>query len=151
MASPVLDASDAAFIATVMEATNAEDMPTPKLDQLPTEEYPRSTNASVVNENGKRPYELAQINELFDATTFKLDTVIYRLRGYVPRNRNEKHAYMLTRASVIQSLSEAVALLAKDLAADPDLVSSDESSAPEPGAEDNKECSVKELGFNDPY
>jgi hypothetical protein len=74
----------------------------------------------------KHELNIEEIKQLFDAVTFKLDIVLYRLRGYEPRNAEEQHLFTTTRTSVIDALSEAIKEVAQMIAADTDVKPDDE-------------------------
>lgn len=63
---------------------------------------------------------LDEIKQLFDAVTFKLDIVLYRIRGFQPQNAWERQQFTAARASIIDALSEAIKDVAQNITSDPE-------------------------------
>lgn len=79
---------------------------------------------TTINEAKKRQRKedsdarLADIKSQFDATEFKLDTFMYKLRGFTPANRDERVRVISLCVEAIQTFTKAIAELAQNLEID---------------------------------
>lgn len=69
----------------------------------------------------KRHKTLKDIQEGVDGAIFKLDTIEFWMRGFEPVDTEERVAFIKMRAQFIESMSECIAAIAKNIASDHEL------------------------------